>query len=145
MTKPYDDACYDGFVLQYARASRPGFMSQRKLLVPGLTLALFTAAIGCRDSANTVQSSSAASPKPAAQAQKPAAPQIAAVPAKPKPEPDLADVVPVKTFQAKLPASFNGDELPQGPIEFTLAGHAGELLLVKTKEIPGVNYYRGDN
>jgi len=108
-------------------------MMNRRLL----TLVLLSAVIGCKKSAPTPSATAAASPTPAAQAQKPASP----------PTPSAqAEMVPVKAFQVKLPASFSGDELPQGPVEFALAASAGELLFLKTKEIPGAHYnYGGAN
>jgi hypothetical protein len=119
-------------------------MPRHMFLLFILALALLIAAIGCRNSAKSAPSAPAGSPTPSKQAQ-----TAVPTPGVPKPaphtgsRPDLTTLVPVKIFQVKPPASFSGDELPEGPIEFTLAGSAGELLLMKTKEIPGADYYRG--
>jgi hypothetical protein len=106
-------------------ASRPGPISQRGFLLLAWTLVLFTAAIGCRNANTATQARPTASPTPAAEAQKPAQ----------TPTPSAqAEAVPAAPIQVKPPASFTPDQLPQNQsVHFTVAGSAGQFLLVKVK------------
>jgi hypothetical protein len=117
-------------------------MMHRRFLLFALMLQFLATAIGCRDSAKSTQPAPAGSPPPVADAHKsPAVPvtpsaQLAVaggkLPTNQVSPPDLSTLVPVKTFQVKLPASFNGDELPaRAAVEFDVPGSTGQFLRVK--------------
>lgn len=98
-------------------------MNQRGVLVPALTLALFTAAIGCHNSNTSPQARpAAASPTPAAGVQG----------AAPAPPPSPAQAQMAAPIQVKPPVSFTPEQLPQNqPVRFTVAGSARQFLHIK--------------
>lgn len=104
-------------------------MTQRIFLLFASILMVATAMAGCRNSAKTAAPAPTASPTPAAQVKQP-------VPAPSQPAAQ-ADAAPASPIQVKPPASFSADQLPQGRVEFALAGSSGQFLLMKASEVEG--------
>src|SRR5260370_16584541 len=113
-------------------------MTNRQLLC-AVTLVVGAASIGCRNSAKPTQPTSNPSPTATAQPREPmpttAPPQLTGKMPSPGKHvdqpPDLATMVPVKTFQIKPPAAFTADQLPDEAVEFRFAGKAGQMLRVR--------------
>lgn len=98
-------------------------MTNRLFVLFALTFALLLI-VGCRNSAKITETGPAASPTPALK-RPPATPAPAQVQATPGPP-----------IQVKPPAAFSADQLPAGPVQFTVEGKAGELLFVKATAGP---------
>src|SRR5262249_41558268 len=96
-----------------------------------LSLSFAAGLAGCKSSAKT-SAPPAASPVPPSRVEAPAssgsfpANLVKNVDSPPPPPP-----VPAAAFQVNPPASFTTEQLPkEGPVEFTVAGGAGQFLLV---------------
>src|SRR5260370_1589227 len=112
-------------------------MTNRQLLC-AVTLVVGAASIGCRNSAKTTQSTSNPSPTATAQPREPmpttAPPHLTGKMPSPGKHvdqpPDLATMVPVKTFQIKPPAAFTADPLPHARVGVRFARTAGHMFRV---------------
>jgi hypothetical protein len=121
-------------------------MSNRLFLQGILTLLMAVFCIGCKSSPKEAKSGPSGTPTPATQPS--AKVQVAPVQegnpvvqgkgSTPASSP-LDTMVPVKTYKVEPPASFVGDQIPEGQaVEFDLAGNAGQFLRVNVGEVYAV-------
>jgi len=107
-------------------------MTQTRILVSALTLALYAATIGCHNSSKPSPQANPARDKSVTPAATPiSAEQVQTAPPA-TPSPTQAQTVLPEPIQVKPPASFNSEQLSQTlPAHFTVAASAGQFLRVK--------------
>lgn len=107
-------------------------MTNRQLLC-AVALVVLAATIGCKNSAKAGQSTPTPSPTPA----------VAMPTARSSATPTPPPTVLVTPIHVTPPASFNADQLPPGRVQFAVSGRAGQVLLMKVREVPNAHYNYG--
>jgi hypothetical protein len=107
-----------------------------RILIFALHLWLLAAAIGCKDSPRAVEPAPVVvMPKPPVPKPNPVLPKAVLHLSPYAPPPDLATMVPVRTFQVTPTASFTRDQLSEGSaVVFEVPANAGQLLSVAVSE-----------